>query len=137
KLSFLPPYAQSTSPHCLDRASARLCLWHLRLPRLPRQGSSGGSQLLMRKIFRFYFGFCLYRLRSKFLVLARALSIKRAARFGISLLYGTCHFLYGDATNFSSLENEYTPTYCLQLEAAYGEDMMSEGGIEGIEHMFN
>lgn len=32
---------------------------------------------------------------------------------------------------------EYTPRYCLQLEAAYGEGMMSEGGKEGIEHMFS
>jgi cyclopropane fatty-acyl-phospholipid synthase-like methyltransferase len=57
--------------------------------------------------------------------------------FHFCLLYGACNFLYGDATNFSSLEDEYTPTYCLQLEAAYGEGMMSEGGVEGIEHMFN
>ncbi|MBP7074035.1 MAG: methyltransferase domain-containing protein [Rhabdochlamydiaceae bacterium] len=38
---------------------------------------------------------------------------------------------------FSTLEDEYTPTYCLQLEAAYGEGMMSEGGVKGIEHMFD
>ncbi len=34
------------------------------------------------------------------------------------------------------MELEYSPNYCLQLEAAYGQGMMSEGGIEGIEHMF-
>ncbi|HXF28223.1 MAG TPA: methyltransferase domain-containing protein, partial [Chlamydiales bacterium] len=39
--------------------------------------------------------------------------------------------------NFSRFEEEYTPPYCLQLEAAYGEGLMSEGGIEGIEHMFD
>ena len=38
---------------------------------------------------------------------------------------------------FSSLEEEYTPKYCLQLEAAYGKGMMSEGGFEGIEYMFD
>ncbi len=47
-------------------------------------------------------------------------------------------FLYASKeTAFSSLETEYTPKYCLQLEAAYGKGMMSEGGIEGIEHMFD
>lgn len=39
--------------------------------------------------------------------------------------------------SFSTLEDEYTSTYCLQLEAAYGEGMMSEGGVEGIEHLFD
>ncbi|MES2345375.1 MAG: methyltransferase domain-containing protein [Chlamydiota bacterium] len=38
---------------------------------------------------------------------------------------------------FSSLEEIYTPKYCLQLEAAYGEGMMSEGGAEGIEYLFD
>jgi phosphoethanolamine N-methyltransferase len=38
---------------------------------------------------------------------------------------------------FSSLEEEYTPNYCLQLEAAYGTGMMSEGGVEGIDYMFD
>ncbi len=38
---------------------------------------------------------------------------------------------------FSTLEEEYTPGYCLQLEAAYGNGMMSEGGSEGIEQMFD
>ena len=33
--------------------------------------------------------------------------------------------------------HEYTPQYCLQLEAAYGEGMMSEGGSEAIEWMFD
>lgn len=32
---------------------------------------------------------------------------------------------------------EYTPRYCLQLELAYGDGMMSEGGVEGIEQMFD
>ncbi len=38
---------------------------------------------------------------------------------------------------FSSLEDVYTPKYCLQLEAAYGKGMMSEGGAEGIEYLFD
>lgn len=38
---------------------------------------------------------------------------------------------------FNSLEEEYTPTYCFQLEAAYGNGMMSEGGVDGIEYMFD
>jgi phosphoethanolamine N-methyltransferase len=38
---------------------------------------------------------------------------------------------------FASLEDEYTPRYCLQLEAAYGHGMMSEGGLDGIELMFD
>jgi phosphoethanolamine N-methyltransferase len=32
--------------------------------------------------------------------------------------------------------NEYSENYCLQLEAAYGPGMMSEGGAEAIEHLF-
>ncbi|MBP9841079.1 MAG: methyltransferase domain-containing protein [Simkaniaceae bacterium] len=40
-------------------------------------------------------------------------------------------------SHFSSLEEEYTPHYCLQLEAAYGAGMMSEGGLEGIDYMFD
>ncbi len=39
-------------------------------------------------------------------------------------------------TTFATLEEEYTPKYCLQLEAAYGDGMMSEGGAEGIQHLF-
>lgn len=39
--------------------------------------------------------------------------------------------------SFTSLENVYTPRYCLQLEAAYGKGMMSEGGEEAIEHLFD
>lgn len=31
---------------------------------------------------------------------------------------------------------EYTPEYCMELEAAYGDGMMSEGGSEGIDMMF-
>lgn len=47
-------------------------------------------------------------------------------------------FSYGtEEVAFSSLEEEYTPNYCLQLEAAYGNGMMSEGGAEGIEYMFD
>ncbi len=42
--------------------------------------------------------------------------------------------MYG---SFASLEEEYTPKYCLELQAAYGSGMMSEGGVEGIEYMFN
>jgi len=46
-------------------------------------------------------------------------------------------FLYGNqGETWSSLEEEYTPNYCLQLEAAYGAGMMSEGGLEGIDYMF-
>ncbi|MDQ5890492.1 MAG: hypothetical protein QG604_366 [Candidatus Dependentiae bacterium] len=37
---------------------------------------------------------------------------------------------------FATLEEEYTPRYCRQLEAAYGEGMMSEGGIPAIETLF-
>lgn len=37
---------------------------------------------------------------------------------------------------FFTLEDEYTPKYCLQLEVAYGKGLMSEGGELGIEHMF-
>ncbi|MDQ5940280.1 MAG: hypothetical protein QG632_6 [Candidatus Dependentiae bacterium] len=40
------------------------------------------------------------------------------------------------AAAFTTLENEYTPQYCLQLEAAYGPGMMSEGGAAGIEQIF-
>jgi len=40
-------------------------------------------------------------------------------------------------STFSSLEEEYTPNYCLQLEAAYGNGMMSEGGPAGIDYMFD
>lgn len=36
-----------------------------------------------------------------------------------------------------AMEETYTPRYCLQLESAYGSQMMSEGGEEGICHMFN
>ena len=32
---------------------------------------------------------------------------------------------------------EYTDQYCLGLEAAYGQDMMSEGGLIAIEKMFS
>lgn len=46
-------------------------------------------------------------------------------------------FLFGHEAHFSSLEEDYTPSYCLQLEAAYGPGMMSEGGTAGIEHMFH
>lgn len=42
-----------------------------------------------------------------------------------------------DVPEFSNLEEEYTPKYCLQLEEAYGKGLMSEGGVEGIEHMFD
>jgi hypothetical protein len=41
-----------------------------------------------------------------------------------------------ERVTFASLENEYTPRYCLQLEAAYGHGMMSEGGREGIVLLF-
>jgi len=51
-------------------------------------------------------------------------------------LFFSC--LYGNQeSTFSSLEEEYTPNYCLQLEAAYGQGMMSEGGSEGVEYMFD
>ena len=36
---------------------------------------------------------------------------------------------------FTSLEDVYTPKYCQQLEAAYGQGMMSEGGDEAIHHL--
>lgn len=31
---------------------------------------------------------------------------------------------------------EYTDTYCLGLEAAYGEGMMAEGGTIAIDRLF-
>ncbi len=36
-----------------------------------------------------------------------------------------------------TLEEEYTPAYCSMLEDAYGKNMMSEGGADGICHMFS
>lgn len=36
-----------------------------------------------------------------------------------------------------NLEEVYSPKYCQQLEAAYGKDMMSEGGHEAIKHLFD
>ncbi len=39
--------------------------------------------------------------------------------------------------DFATLEEEYTPNFCIQLEGAYGDGMMSEGGVEGIELMFD
>jgi SAM-dependent methyltransferase len=48
-----------------------------------------------------------------------------------SLLFGS------ESSTFPTLEDEYTPRYCMQLEAAYGEGLMSEGGKEGIELMFS
>ena len=33
--------------------------------------------------------------------------------------------------------DEYPEEYCLALEAAYGQGMMSEGGEQGIEEMFS
>ena len=38
---------------------------------------------------------------------------------------------------FATLEDVYTPKYCAQLEAAYGTNLMSEGGAEAIEHITN
>lgn len=46
-------------------------------------------------------------------------------------------FCMAHLETFSTLEEEYTPHYCLLLEAAYGEGMLSEGGIDGIERMFD
>ncbi len=37
---------------------------------------------------------------------------------------------------FESMEDIYTPKYCEQLEAAYGDGMMSEGGKEAIDFLF-
>jgi ubiquinone/menaquinone biosynthesis C-methylase UbiE len=39
--------------------------------------------------------------------------------------------------DYKPLDEVYTPKYCLQLEAAYGKGMMSEGGDEGIEYLFD
>lgn len=36
-----------------------------------------------------------------------------------------------------NLEEVYTPQYCQQLEAAYGKNMMSEGGEDAIIHLFD
>lgn len=55
-----------------------------------------------------------------------------------AVLVPLSHLLMGNqGCAFATLEEEYTPGYCLQLEAAYGEGMMSEGGSEGIELMFD
>ena len=62
----------------------------------------------------------------------------RFARYLIYFLHLCVFPLFGSCESaFSSLEEEYTPKYCLQLEAAYGKGLMSEGGGEGIEYMFN
>ncbi len=37
---------------------------------------------------------------------------------------------------FETMEDIYTPKYCEQLEAAYGQGMMSEGGSEAIDFLF-
>jgi cyclopropane fatty-acyl-phospholipid synthase-like methyltransferase len=42
-----------------------------------------------------------------------------------------------DPKPFATLEKEYTPLYCSQLEAAYGVGMMSEGGPDATELMFD
>lgn len=39
--------------------------------------------------------------------------------------------------SFFTLEEEYYPEYCSKLEAAYGQGMMSEGGTEALEAMFD
>lgn len=39
--------------------------------------------------------------------------------------------------NFPTYEEAYTPKYCQLLELGYGTGLMSEGGEEGIERMFN
>lgn len=38
--------------------------------------------------------------------------------------------------NITAINNTYTKEYCHQLELAYGDNMMSEGGSKGIEKMF-
>ena len=38
---------------------------------------------------------------------------------------------------YGSIEEIYTPAYCLELETAYGHGMLSEGGEEAIRHMFD
>lgn len=38
--------------------------------------------------------------------------------------------------NITAINQTYTKEYCHQLELAYGDSMMSEGGIKGIEKMF-
>lgn len=38
--------------------------------------------------------------------------------------------------NIIAINNTYTNDYCHQLELAYGDKMMSEGGSKGIEKMF-
>jgi len=39
--------------------------------------------------------------------------------------------------NFTKLIEEYPEDYCLYLEATYSEGMMSEGGKEAVDNMFN
>lgn len=38
--------------------------------------------------------------------------------------------------HLAKIINEYPANYCEMLEDAYGKDMMSEGGTDAIEHMF-
>ena len=66
------------------------------------------------------------------------MDISKLYYFGVHVATGLFSFcLYASqSVTFSTLEEEYTPNYCLQLEAAYGEGMMSEGGLEGIDYMF-
>jgi ubiquinone/menaquinone biosynthesis C-methylase UbiE len=45
-------------------------------------------------------------------------------------------FSQNTQASFQSLEEEYTPKYCLELETAYGEGMMSEGGGQAVDSMF-
>ncbi|MBS0656252.1 MAG: methyltransferase domain-containing protein, partial [Verrucomicrobia bacterium] len=40
------------------------------------------------------------------------------------------------ASTHQQLVDNYSSTYCLSLEAAYGEGMMSEGGSKALEDMF-
>ena len=38
--------------------------------------------------------------------------------------------------NYQKLIDEYTEDYCLFLEATYSDSMLSEGGTQAVEHMF-
>lgn len=55
--------------------------------------------------------------------------------FFIVFLLVTFGKLYAETTHQQLIDN-YSSSYCLTLEAAYGKGMMSEGGIKAIEDMF-
>lgn len=53
----------------------------------------------------------------------------------LMLLLAHVSFIFGEIS-MSEVIDEYGPEYCHSLEAVYGKGMMSEGGTEGIDEMF-